>query len=39
MTQFGVAALVKGITINCGLRLALGHLWASDVYTLYVTPH
>ena len=39
MTQYGVAALVKGITINCRLRLVLGHLWASDMCTLYVTPH
>jgi len=29
MTQYGVAAFVKGIAINCRLRLVLGHLWAS----------
>jgi hypothetical protein len=29
MTQYGVAAFVKGAAINCGLRLVLSHLWAS----------
>ncbi|NNJ96449.1 MAG: hypothetical protein HKP12_04750 [Gammaproteobacteria bacterium] len=31
--------LLREQTITCGLRLDLGHLGASDVYTLYVTPH
>ena len=39
MTQSCVAALVKGTAINDGLRLVLSHLWASDMHTLYVTPH
>ena len=39
MPQYSVALLVKGWAINGGLRLVLGHLWASDMYHLYVTPH
>jgi len=39
MTQRCVAALVKGTTINGELRLALSHLWASDMHHLSVTPH
>jgi hypothetical protein len=39
MPQYGVAVLVKGGAINGGLRLVLGHLWASDMCHLFVTPH
>ena len=39
MTQSRVAALAKGTTINCKLRLVLSHLGASDMNHLYVTPH
>ena len=31
MRQFGVAALGKGATIPCGLRLALAHLGGSEI--------
>jgi hypothetical protein len=30
MTQYGVAVLVKGMTLNGELRLVLNHLWASE---------
>jgi hypothetical protein len=39
MPQYGVAVLVKEGAINGGLRLVLGHLWASDMCHLFVTPH
>ena len=39
MTEYCVAALVKGLSINCELRLVLSHLQVSDRYNMYVTPH
>ena len=39
MTQSCVTALVRGTTINCGLWFDLSHLWASDMHTLFITPH
>ena len=39
MPQYGVAALVKGITINYELRLVLNHLCASESTIKYDAVH
>jgi hypothetical protein len=39
MIQYCVTALVKGTTINRGLRLVLSHLWASENVKQYRTLH
>jgi len=39
MTQYSVAALANGTTINCELRLVLAHLEASEIYILFDTLH
>lgn len=39
MTQSCVATLVKGVAINCVLRLDQHHLRTSDVYPLPITPY
>jgi len=39
MIQYGVAALVKGITINGELRLVLNHFWASESAINYDAVH
>ena len=36
---YGIAALVKGIAINGGLRLVLEHLRAYGMYPLFETRH
>jgi len=39
MTQYSVAVLANGATINCELRLVLAHLEASEMYILFETLH
>jgi hypothetical protein len=39
MSQYRVAVLVNGTTINCKLRLVLAHLEASEIYVLFDTLH
>ena len=39
MSQYRVAVLVNGTTINCKLRLVLAHLVASEIYVLFDTLH
>lgn len=39
MTQSRVAALVNGAIIDCGLRLDLSHLWASENVEQHRTLH
>ncbi len=39
MIQDKAQFAVNGWSLNKGCNAGLDHLWASDMYLLYVTPH